>query len=146
MPLSSIDSDSVLKIGASVIRTPNIINRRVLNVALPLACIRMAILCFVAPWKQVHPADPILVRSLGYALLWSRKFAHIPDAQVDSNQLFIYTVLVQAVSVVAGICALGPLGPTLPRKSLYRRRERLTCEPHRIHEAQRGGIGRRGRA
>ena len=87
-----------------MIRTPNI-NRRVLNVTLPLACIGMAILCFVAPWKQVHPADPILARSLGYAPLWSRKFAQIPDAQVDSNQLFIYTVLVLAVSVVAGICA-----------------------------------------
>ena len=109
MPLSSIDSDSVLKIGASVIRTPNI-NRRVFNVALPLACIGMAILCFVAPWKQVHPADPILVRSLGYAPLCSRKFAHIPDAQVDSNQLFIYTVLVLAVSVVAGICCFRSSG------------------------------------
>ena len=86
-----------------MIRAPNI-NRHVLNVTLPLACIGMAILCFAAPWKQVHPADPILARSLGYAPLWSRKFAQIPDAQVDSNQLFIYTVLVLAVSVVAGIC------------------------------------------
>ncbi len=61
------------------------------------------------PWQQVHPSNPSLQVSLGYAPFWTTRFSSIPGACIDIpsvavNLLVIWIVFV-AVKVILAASA-----------------------------------------
>lgn len=58
---------------------------------------------FWVPWEKVHPNDPSLRQAIGYAPLWSHRFADVPGAHVD------WTSFAVNVAVIWVICIAGAL-------------------------------------
>lgn len=78
--------------------------------ALCLACLLTISSALVAPWQQVHPSDPSLRVSLGYAPIWSSRFADIPGAHIDvaSAVINILVVWVLFIAVMIVTTAMKP--------------------------------------
>jgi hypothetical protein len=60
----------------------------------------MAILCFFAPWTSTPPGSSGPYDSLGYAPIWSQRFATVAGARVDSGAFAILTGVVAFFAVV----------------------------------------------
>jgi len=58
---------------------------------------------FWVPWEKVHPNDASLRQAIGYAPLWSHRFADIPGAHVD------WTSFAVNLAVIWVICIAGAL-------------------------------------
>ncbi len=74
--------------------------------AICVACLLSALSAVVVPWQQVHPSDPSLRISLGYAPLWSARFSDLPGAHIDIisaaiNILVIWVLLIAIIVVLA---------------------------------------------
>jgi hypothetical protein len=56
---------------------------------------------FWAPWEMVHPVDASLRQALGYAPLWSHRFAGTQGAQVDWTAFSINLAVIWVVCLAA---------------------------------------------
>lgn len=79
-----------------------------LRAGLCLAVLFTAYSVLMPPWQQVHPSDPSLRVSLGYAPVWSGRFCEIPGAHIDVlsagiNILVIWVLFIALVVVLAGL-------------------------------------------
>lgn len=54
-----------------------------------------------APWERVHPADQTLRELIGYAPLWSNRFASTANAHIDWNSLLISLLVIWILCAVA---------------------------------------------
>ena len=45
------------------------------------------LLCFFAPWQQVHPGDHSLIHSLRRVPIWSHAYDGMPGARLDAFEL-----------------------------------------------------------
>ena len=61
---------------------------RFFHVTFALMFIGLLILCFYAPWTQPENDGLNLHQTIGYAPVWSKKFAQIPAAHVDWSGAF----------------------------------------------------------
>ena len=67
--------------------------------------IGMAILCFFAPWTSTPVGSSAPHDSLGYAAIWSQRFATIAGARVDWGAFAILAGVVAFFAVVIGATA-----------------------------------------
>jgi hypothetical protein len=88
--------------------------------AVLVALIGMGLLCYSAPWHQVD-ADGAEIRSLGYAPSWSSEFNYTPGAKVDSEEFFLFAIVIFFVAFVAGLCTYIIYGPPWWRRANSRR-------------------------
>jgi hypothetical protein len=61
------------------------------------------LLCFFAPWQQVHPSDASLVHFLGRAAIWTHAYDAVPGARLDSFELVLETTVLLSISVLVGL-------------------------------------------
>ena len=54
-----------------------------------------------APWEVVHPTDAFLRQALGYAPLWSQKYAGVSGAHIDWTALAINFVVIWVICLAA---------------------------------------------
>ena len=74
------------------------------TVALFAFLIGMAILCFFAPWTSTPPGSSAPHDSLGYAPIWSQRFATVAGARVDVGA---FAILAGVVAFFAVVIAAG---------------------------------------
>lgn len=55
------------------------------------------------PWQQVHPNDPSLRRTLGYAPYWSHRFASVTGAHIDWGSLGINLLVIWVICAAAAL-------------------------------------------
>lgn len=65
----------------------------------------MAVLCFFAPWTSTPTGTSGVHDSLGYAAIWSQRFAAVPGARVDSGAFAIIAGVVAFFAIVIGAVA-----------------------------------------
>jgi hypothetical protein len=70
------------------------------NVLFAALLIGWAILACFVPWTTTPPGSSANHNSLGYAALWSQRFAAVPGARVDYG----------AVALLAGVVAFFAIG------------------------------------
>jgi hypothetical protein len=66
--------------------------------------IGMAILCFFAPWTSTPAGSSAAHDSLGYAAIWSQRFATVMGARVDWGA---FAILAGVVAFFAIVVAAG---------------------------------------
>ena len=66
--------------------------------------IGMAILCFFAPWTSTPAGSSAAHDSLGYAAIWSQRFAAVAGASVDWGA---FAILAGVVAFFAIVVAAG---------------------------------------
>jgi len=88
---------------------------RGLGIALALAFIGMALLCYSSPWEQVD-ANGDSIRTLGYAPIWTHEFNQTAGARVDSDEFALYAIVIWVVAIVAGLCTYIIYGPPFWRR------------------------------
>ena len=59
--------------------------------------------CALVPWERVHPLDASLREPLGYAPLWSHRFAAVTGAHVDWLSLVINLVVIWIIALAAAL-------------------------------------------
>jgi hypothetical protein len=64
----------------------------------------MAILCFFAPWASTPAGSSAAHDSLGYAAIWSQRFATVTGARVDWGA---FAILAGVVAFFAIVVAAG---------------------------------------
>ncbi|HXN65211.1 MAG TPA: hypothetical protein VN862_07745 [Candidatus Acidoferrales bacterium] len=79
--------------------------RRCLSVTIPLAAIGLAVLGLYTPWLQVLPDSGATPLPLGYAPIWSTRFATMPGARIDATRFEVYASIILFMSLVIGLCA-----------------------------------------
>lgn len=79
--------------------------RRSLGRPMLMLIVGFSLLCFFAPWQQVHPSDASLVHSLGRAPLWTHAYDRVPGARLDSFELILETTVLVAICVLVGFSA-----------------------------------------
>jgi hypothetical protein len=85
---------------------------RALAILLFTAAFGIALIYSSAPWQQVDPHDPTVIqRSLGYHPAWSHAFDKTPGAQIDSDQIDLYLIVIVILAIGAGVLAYIVLGP-----------------------------------
>jgi hypothetical protein len=67
--------------------------------------IGMAILCFFAPWTSTPAGSSAAHDSLGYAAIWSQRFAAVAGAKVDWGAFAILAGVVAFFAVVIAASA-----------------------------------------
>ena len=67
--------------------------------------IGLAILCCAAPWTTTAAGSSAAHDSLGYAALWSQRFAALPGARVDSAAFAMLVGVVLLFAIVIGAAA-----------------------------------------
>ena len=67
--------------------------------------IGMAILCCFAPWTPTPPGSSAAHDSLGYAAIWSHRFATIAGARVDWGAFAILAGVVAFFAIVIAASA-----------------------------------------
>jgi hypothetical protein len=67
--------------------------------------IGMAILCFFAPWTSTPAGSSAAHDSLGYASIWSQRFASVAGARVDWGAFAILAGVVAFFAVVIAASA-----------------------------------------
>jgi hypothetical protein len=88
------------------------------NVTLWSFALGMVILCFYAPWTPTPAASPYTHVLLGYAPVWSAKFAGVPGARVDWGGFTLIAGAVGFFSIVMGAAAYFFRGKRGPEKDL----------------------------
>lgn len=58
---------------------------------------------FWVPWEVVHPIDPSLRRSIGYAPLWTHRFANLPGAHPDWTSASINLAIIWIICGAASL-------------------------------------------
>jgi hypothetical protein len=64
--------------------------------------IGLAILCCFAPWTSTPARSPAAHDSLGYAAIWSQRFATVAAARVDLGAFTILAAVVAFFAIVIG--------------------------------------------
>lgn len=82
--------------------------------ALWLVAVGAATTCRV-PWERPHPTDPNLSIILGYAPLWSHRFAQVYSAHPDGTHLIFSLVLALLLPVTLAVDSL--MGSWLLKKA-----------------------------
>jgi hypothetical protein len=72
------------------------------NVGFFAFLIGMAILCFFAPWTSTAAGSSAAHDSLGYAAIWSQRFAAVAGARVDWGA---FAILAGVVAFFAAVIA-----------------------------------------
>ena len=67
--------------------------------------IGLAVLSCVAPWTTTPAGSSASHDSLGYAALWSQRFAALPGARVDSGAFAMLAAVVLFFAIVIGAAA-----------------------------------------
>jgi cytochrome bd-type quinol oxidase subunit 1 len=67
--------------------------------------IGLAILCCFAPWTTTPVGSPAAHDSLGYAAIWSQRFAAVAGARVDPGAFMILAGVVAFFAIVIGAAA-----------------------------------------
>jgi hypothetical protein len=67
--------------------------------------IGLAILCCFAPWTTTPAGSPAAHDSLGYAAIWSHRFAAVAGARVDPGAFAILAGVVAFFAIVIGAAA-----------------------------------------
>jgi hypothetical protein len=62
----------------------------------------LAILCVLAPWTSTQAGSPAANAMLGYAPIWSQRFASFPGARVDLGAFALLAGIVAFFSIVLG--------------------------------------------
>jgi hypothetical protein len=75
------------------------------NVGFLVFLIGMAILCFFAPWTSTPAGSSAAHDSLGYAAIWSQRFAMVAGARVDWGAFAILAGVVVFFAIVIGAVA-----------------------------------------
>jgi hypothetical protein len=75
------------------------------NVTLFFFALGIVILCFYAPWTPTPAGSPYTHVALGYAPVWSAKFAGMPGARVDWGGFTLIAGAVGFFSIVIGAAA-----------------------------------------
>ena len=88
------------------------------NVTLFCFALGLVILCFYAPWTPTPAGSPYTHVALGYAPVWSSKFAGVPGARVDSGGFISIAGAVGFFSIVIGAAAYFFRGKRGPEKDL----------------------------
>lgn len=65
----------------------------------------LAILCCVAPWTTTPAGSSGVHDSLGYAAIWSQRYAALPGARVDSGAFAMLSGVVLFFAIVIGAAA-----------------------------------------
>ena len=84
--------------------------RRSPGMPMLMLIIGFSLLCFFAPWQQVHPSDASLVHSLGRAALWTHAYDGVPGARLDSFELVLETVVLLSISLLVGLWRESAVG------------------------------------
>jgi hypothetical protein len=71
-----------------------------------------SLLCFFAPWQQVHPSDTSLVQSLGRAALWTHAYDQVPGARLDSFELILEAFVLLAICGLVGFSSTAANSPS----------------------------------
>jgi hypothetical protein len=74
------------------------------NVGFVAFLMGMAMLCFFSPWTSTPAGSSAAHDSLGYAAVWSQRFAAVPGARVDSGA---FATLAGVVAFFAIVIAAG---------------------------------------
>jgi hypothetical protein len=88
------------------------------NVTLFCFALGIVILCFYAPWTPTPAGSPYTHVALGYAPVWSAKFANVPGARVDWGGFTLIAGAVGFFSIVIGAAAYFFRGKRGPEKDL----------------------------
>ena len=88
------------------------------NVTLFFFVLGILILCCFAPWTPTPAGSASVHQSLGYAPVWSAKFAAVPGARVDGGAFAILAGVVAFFSIVIGAVAYFFRGKRGPEKDL----------------------------
>ena len=88
------------------------------NVTLFFFALGILILCCLAPWTPTPTGSASVHQSLGYAPVWSAKFAAVPGARVDGGAFAILAGVVAFFSIVIGAVAYFFRGKRGPEKDL----------------------------
>jgi hypothetical protein len=75
------------------------------NVTLLCFALGLVILLFYAPWTSTPPGSPYTHVVLGYAPVWSVKFANMPGARVDWGGFTLMAGGVGFFAIVIGASA-----------------------------------------
>jgi len=75
------------------------------NVTLFFFAFGMVILCVYAPWTPTPAGSPYSHTALGYAPVWSSKFAAVPGARVDWGGFTLIAGAVGFFAIVIGAAA-----------------------------------------
>ncbi|HXM92828.1 MAG TPA: hypothetical protein VOA64_01025 [Candidatus Dormibacteraeota bacterium] len=67
--------------------------------------IGMAILCCFAPWTPTPPGSSAAHDSLGYAAIWSQRFAAVAGARVDWGAFAMLAGVVTFFAIMIGAIA-----------------------------------------
>jgi hypothetical protein len=73
-------------------------------VALGILFIGLSLLCFSAPWSQVHPAASKALR-MPRAAIWSH--SDLPGARLDTGELLVEAALIIAFASIVAKIGLG---------------------------------------
>ncbi len=88
------------------------------NVTLFFFVLGMVIVCFYAPWTPTPAGSAYTHVDLGYAPVWSAKFAGVPGARVDWGGFTLLAGVVGFFSIVIGAAAYFFRGKRGPEKDL----------------------------
>jgi hypothetical protein len=88
------------------------------NVTLFFFALGMVILCFYAPWTPTPAGSPYTHVALGYAPVWSAKFANVLGARVDWGGFTLIAGAVGFFSIVIGAAAYFFRAKRGPEKDL----------------------------
>lgn len=65
----------------------------------------LAILCSLAPWTSTPAGSSAAHNALGYAPIWSQRFASFPGARVDYGAFTMLAGVAAFFAIVLGGCA-----------------------------------------
>ena len=88
------------------------------NVTLFFFALGIVVLCCFAPWTLTPAGSPYTHVVLGYASIWSAKFAAVPGARIDGGAFAILAGAVGFFSIVIGAAAYFFRGKRGPEKDL----------------------------
>jgi hypothetical protein len=88
------------------------------NVTLFFFVLGIVILCCYAPWTLTPAGSPYTHVALGYAPIWSAKFAGVPGARIDGSASAILAGVAGFFSIVIGAAAYFFRGKRGPEKDL----------------------------
>lgn len=88
------------------------------NVTLFFFVLGILVLCCFAPWTPTPAGSPYTHVALGYAPIWSAKFAGVPGARIDGGAFAIMAGVVGFFSIVIGAAAYFFRGKRGPEKDL----------------------------
>ena len=88
------------------------------NVTLFCFAVGIVILCCYAPWTLTPSGSPYTHVALGYAPVWSAKFAGVPGARVDWSGFMLIAGAAGFFSIVIGAASYFFRGKRGPEKDL----------------------------